>query len=187
MFISGAAGAVGSVAGQLAKQLGCRVVGSAGSDAKVRVLKEECGFDVAFNYKTASNHEHLSREVPEGIDVYFDNVGGEALQAALTALRLRGRVAACGSISLYNQEKPQPGPSNLFLVVIKRLTIKGFLVFDWMDQQNEFEREVGGLMAAGKLKHRETVVQGLDQAPDAFIGLFKGENIGKMVVKLDSK
>jgi NADPH-dependent curcumin reductase CurA len=184
VFISGAAGAVGSVAGQLAKQRGCRVIGSAGSDAKVRFLREECGFDVAFNYRTASNHEHLSREVPEGIDVYFDNVGGEALEAALSAMRPRGRIIACGSISMYNQEQPQPGPSNLFLMVVKRLTMKGFIVMDWLDRQKDFEREVGALLAAGKLKHKETVVEGLDNAIAAFLGLFKGENLGKMVVKL---
>jgi NADPH-dependent curcumin reductase CurA len=184
VFISGAAGAVGSVAGQLAKQRGCRVIGSAGSDAKVRFLGEECGFDVAFNYKAAPNHEHLSREVPDGIDVYFDNVGGEAFEAALSALRVGGRIIACGSISMYNQEKPQPGPSNLFLVVVKRLTMKGFIVMDWLNRRSDFEREVGSLFAAGKLKGKETVVEGIDKAVDAFIGLFKGENVGKMVVKL---
>lgn len=184
VFISGAAGAVGSMAGQLAKQRGCRVIGSAGSDAKVRFLREECGFDVAFNYRTASNHEHLSREVPDGIDVYFDNVGGEALEAALCALRTRGRIIACGGIAMYNQEKPQPGPSNLFLVVVKRLTMKGFIVIDWLDRQKDFEREVGSLVAAGKLNCKETVVEGIDQAVAAFLGLFKGDNVGKMVVKL---
>jgi NADPH-dependent curcumin reductase CurA len=184
VFISGAAGAVGSVAGQLAKQRGCRVIGSAGSPAKVKFLLEECGFDAAFNYKTATNHEHLSREVPDGIDVYFDNVGGEALEAALAALRVNGRIIACGSISIYNQEKPQPGPSNLFMMIVKRLTMRGFIVRDWLDRLNQFEQEVGSLFAAGKLKHKETVVEGLDKAVPAFLGLFKGENIGKMVVKL---
>jgi NADPH-dependent curcumin reductase CurA len=184
VFVSGAAGAVGSVAGQLAKQRGCRVIGSAGSPAKVKFLLEECGFDAAFDYRSGSNHEHLGRVAPEGIDVYFDNVGGEALQAALSALRVRGRIIACGSISLYNQERPQPGPSNLFLIVIKRLTIKGFIVSDWLDRLGDFEREVGGLFMARKLKHKETVVEGLDKAAEAFLGLFKGQNIGKMVVKL---
>jgi NADPH-dependent curcumin reductase CurA len=184
VFISGAAGAVGSVAGQLAKQRGCRVIGSAGSAAKVKFLLEECGFDLAFNYKTVSNQEYLSREVPDGIDVYFDNVGGEALEAALSALRLRGRVIACGAISMYNQQKPEPGPSNLFLMVTKRLIMKGFIVSDWMDRQDDFLSEVGGLFAAGRLKYKETVVAGIEHAADAFVGLFKGENIGKMVVKL---
>jgi len=184
VFISGAAGAVGSVAGQIAKQRGCRVIGSAGSQEKVRFLKEECQFDAAFNYKTASNLKHLQETAPDGIDVYFDNVGGEALEAALAMLKMRGRIAACGAISMYNMEKPQPGPSNLFQVVVKRLTIRGFLVFDSIDKETEFQREVSELLMAGKLKHKETVVEGIEQAVDAFLGLFKGSNTGKMVVKL---
>jgi NADPH-dependent curcumin reductase CurA len=184
VFISGAAGAVGSAAGQLAKQRGCRVIGSAGSAEKVRFLQEECGFDVGFNYKSATNLKHLQDAAPDGIDVYFDNVGGEALEAALATLKTRGRIAACGAISLYNAEKPAPGPSNLFLVVVKRLTIRGFIVTDWLDQADDFQREAGALYLAGKLKHKETVVTGIDRAVDAFLGLFEGTNIGKMVVKL---
>lgn len=186
IFISGAAGAVGSAAGQLAKQRGCRVIGSAGSPEKIRFLLEECGFDVAFNYKTGSNLKHLEQAAPEGIDVYFDNVGGEALEAALATLKVRGRIAACGAICLYNAEKPQPGPSNLFLVVVKRLTMRGFIVSDWLDKLGAFQREAGELFVAGKLKHKETVVEGIENAADAFLGLFKGTNIGKMVVKLGS-
>lgn len=184
VFISGAAGAVGSAAGQLAKQRGCGVIGSVGSPEKIRFLREECGFDVAFNYKTATNLKHLQEAAPDGIDVYFDNVGGEALEAALATLKVRGRIAACGAISMYNSEKPQPGPANLFLVVVKRLTIRGFIVSDWLDKAGEFQREVGGLFVAGKLKHKETVVTGIDHAVEAFLGLFKGTNTGKMVVKL---
>jgi len=184
VFISGAAGAVGSASGQLAKQRGCRVIGSAGSPEKIRFLKEECGFDVAFNYRTGTNLQHLQEVAPDGIDVYFDNVGGEALEAALTMLKIRGRIAACGSISMYNSEKPQPGPSNLFLIVVKRLTIRGFIVTDWLDKAGDFQREVGAMFVAGKLKHKETVVAGIDRAVDAFFGLFKGTNTGKMVVKL---
>jgi NADPH-dependent curcumin reductase CurA len=185
IFISGAAGAVGSVAGQLAKLRGCRVIGSAGSMEKVRFLREECGFDIAFDYKARPVLEQLNLEVPDGIDVYFDNVGGETLEAALSALRVHGRIIACGSISGYNEEKPRPGPSNLFNMIAKRLTMKGLIVSDWLDRQGEFEQEVGDYFRAGKLKNQETVVEGIDQAVGAFIGLFEGKNLGKMVVKLN--
>ena len=184
IFISGAAGAVGSVAGQLAKLRGCRVIGSAGSAEKVKFLREECGFDAAFNYKAGPVLQQLNREAPDGIDVYFDNVGGETLEAALSALQAHGRIIACGSISGYNEERPRPGPSNLFNMITKRLTMKGLIVSDWLDRQDEFEKEVGGYFRAGKLKHKETVVAGIDKAVGAFIGLFEGENVGKMVVKL---
>jgi hypothetical protein len=184
MFISGAAGAVGTVAGQLAKLRGCRVIGSAGSAEKVRFLQEECGFDGAFNYKTGSVLEQLNREAPDGIDVYFDNVGGESLEAALWALRLHGRIIACGAISIYNAEAPRPGPSNLANVIGKRLTMKGFIVSDWLDRRAQFEEEVGAYVKAGKVKNKETVVKGIDQAPAAFIGLFQGQNVGKMVVEV---
>jgi NADPH-dependent curcumin reductase CurA len=184
VFISGAAGAVGSVAGQLAKLRGCRVIGSAGSMEKVMFLRDECGFDIAFDYKTAPVLEQLNLEAPEGIDVYFDNVGGETLEAALSALRMHGRIIACGGISGYNEEKPRRGPSNLFNMIAKRLTMKGFIVRDWLDRQGEFEKEVGGYFRAGKLKNKETVVEEIGQAVGAFIGLFEGKNLGKMVVKL---
>lgn len=161
LFISGAAGAVGNVAGQVAKLRGCRVIGSAGSAEKVQSLLAECG-----------------------IDVYFDNVGGESLEAALSALRVHGRIIACGGISSYNDEKPKPGPANLFNMTTKRLTMKGLIVGDWLDRRNEFEAEVGGAFRAGKLKNKETVVDGIDQAVEAFLGLFSGKNSGKMVVKL---
>ena len=184
IYISGAAGAVGNVAGQLAKIRGCKVIGSAGSLEKVKFLREECGFDIAFDYKTGPVVEQLKVEAPDGIDVYFDNVGGESLEAALSTLRVHGRIIACGGISGYNEEKPRPGPSNLFNITTKRLTMKGLIVRDWLDRQGEFEKEMSGYLQAGKLKSKETVVEGLDQAEEAFIGLFKGQNIGKMVVKL---
>ena len=184
VFVSGAAGAVGSIAGQLAKIYGCRVIGSAGSEEKIRFLRDECGFDVAFNYKTEDTLEQLKAAAPDGIDVYFDNVGGETLQAALSVLRVNGRIAACGSISGYNNEKPQPGPTNLHNIITKRLTIKGFIVSDWLHQLGAFQTEVGGYYQSGRLKHQETAVSGIEHAVDAFMGLFTGSNTGKMVVKL---
>jgi NADPH-dependent curcumin reductase CurA len=185
IFISGAAGAVGSVAGQLAKLRGCRVIGAAGSAEKVKFLQEECGYDLALNYKTSPILEQLNQAVPDGIDVYFDNVGGETLEAALSLLRIHGRIIACGGISGYNEESPQVGPSNLFNMITKRLTMKGLIVSDFLDLQNKFEQEVGRYFRDGKLKNKETVVVGIEQAVSAFIGLFEGKNIGKMVVKLD--
>ncbi len=184
IYISGAAGAVGNMAGQLAKLRGCRVIGSAGSEEKVKRLLDECGFDAAFNYKTGPVLDQLNLAAPDGIDVYFDNVGGESLEATLSALRVHGRIIACGGISGYNEEKPKPGPSNLFNMTIKRLTMKGLIVSDWLDRQSEFEKEVGAYFQAGELKSLETVVDGLEHAAEAFIGLFQGKNIGKMVVKL---
>ena len=184
VFISGAAGAVGNVAGQLAKLRGCRVIGSTGSMEKVKFLREECGFDIAFDYKVGPVLEQLNLEVPDGIDVYFDNVGGEALEAALTVLRPHGRIIACGGISGYNDEKPRPGPSNLHNLIIKRLTIKGLMVRDWLDRRTSFENEVGGYFRTGELKNKETVMTGMENAVDAFLGLFTGKNIGKMVVRL---
>jgi NADPH-dependent curcumin reductase CurA len=184
VFISGAAGAVGNVAGQLAKLRGCRVIGSAGSAAKVQGLVDECGFDAAFDYKAGPTLEQLRRAAPEGIDVYFDNVGGESLEAALSALRIHGRIIACGGIASYNAEKPAPGPSNLFNMTTKRLTMKGLIVGDWLDRRSEFETEVGGFFRSGQIKNRETVVAGIDHAVEAFLGLFSGHNSGKMIVKL---
>ncbi len=184
VYISSAAGAVGSVAGQLARLRGCRVIGSAGSDSKIVLLRKDYGFDAAFNYKSAPIVEQLQQAAPEGIDVYFDNVGGESLAAALTVLRVNGRIIACGSISGYNDVKPQAGPANLFNITTKRLTMKGLIVGDWLDRQDEFLQEMGAYYQAGKLRHNETVVQGIEAAADAFIGLFTGKNIGKMVVKL---
>jgi NADPH-dependent curcumin reductase CurA len=184
IFISGAAGAVGNVAGQLAKLGGCQVIGSAGSDEKVKFLLDECGFDHAFNYNSAPMLDQLQQAAPEGIDVYFDNVGGAALEAALSVLRLHGRIIACGGISGYNETKPHPGPSNLSNITTKRLTMKGLIVSDWLGRQADFEKEVGGYFKAGKLKDKETVVKGIENAVGAFIGLFHGQNIGKMVIEL---
>jgi NADPH-dependent curcumin reductase CurA len=186
VVVSAAAGAVGSVVGQIAKLRGCRAVGIAGGPHKCRHVVEDLGFDACVDYKSRAFTEELKAAVPAGVDVYFDNVGGESLEAALDTLRLHGRIIACGGISGYNEEKPKPGPSNLFNMTTKRLTMKGLIVGDWLDRQSEFEKEVGTHYQGGKLKSLETVVVGLDQAADAFIGLFDGKNVGKMVIKLSA-
>jgi hypothetical protein len=184
VFVSAAAGAVGSVAGQLAKLRNCRVVGSAGSPQKVKVLVGELGFDAAFNYKDGDLPAQLKAAAPDGIDVYFDNVGGDHLAAALSAMRTHGRIIACGAISQYNEAEPTPGPDNLALVITKRVTMRGFIVSDSLDRLPAFVKEVSGYLAEGKLRAKETVVEGLERAPQAFLDLLRGENIGKMIVKL---
>ena len=186
VFISGAAGAVGSVAGQLAKLRGCHVIGSAGSAEKVRLLTTELGFDAAFNYKDGDVYAQLKRAAPGGIDVYFDNVGGDHLEAAFSSLREHGRVSACGQISRYNEGGPVPGPRNMFLIVTKRLTIRGFLVFDSIKRMPEFLAEVAPLVKSGRIRSKETIIEGLEHAPQAFINLFTGDNVGKMIVKIQN-
>jgi len=184
VFVSGAAGAVGSVAGQIAKLKGAaRVIGSAGTDEKVRWLYE-IGFDAAFNYKTAPVLGQLRQAAPDGIDVYFDNVGADHLEAALSVLNTHGRVAMCGAIADYNAAEPSPGPSNMLLVLTKRLTLRGFIIIDHQDRMPAMIAEVGGWLREGKLSHAETVLDGLDRAPSAFISLFRGGNTGKMIVRL---
>ena len=185
VFVSGAAGAVGSIVGQMAKLRGAsHVVGSAGSDEKVAFLVEELGFDAAFNYHDAPVAEQLALAAPNGIDVYFDNVGGDHLQAALGALNVHGRVALCGMISQYNASEPQPGPNNLALAIGKRLTLTGFLVGDHAELRPDFLREAGDWLEQGDLQHWETIVEGIEDAPAAFIGMMAGENTGKMLVEL---
>lgn len=179
VFVSGAAGAVGSVVGQIAKLKGCRVIGSAGSPQKVAWL-EELGFDVAFDYHEADTREMLR----EGIDIYFDNVGGATLEAAIGALRVRGRVVACGAISQYNATEPAPGPRNLFMLVTKRLRMQGFIVSDHDDRFPAFLSDMGAWVRDGKVRYRETIVEGIGNAPAAFIGLLRGENVGKMLVRV---
>jgi NADPH-dependent curcumin reductase CurA len=178
LYVSGAAGAVGSAAVQIAKLKGLRVIGSAGSDEKVEWLRS-LGVE-AFNYKETPAKEALA----DGIDVYFDNVGGEQLEAALTALRPFGRVAACGAISRYNDQQAEPGPRNLGFVVSKRLRIQGFIVSDHTADFGEFMRDVAPSVAAGKIECRETVLEGIENVPAAFAGLFHGHNTGKMLVRV---
>jgi NADPH-dependent curcumin reductase CurA len=184
VFVSGAAGAVGSVAGQLAKLLGAgRVIGSAGSAEKVAWLSE-LGFDAAFNYKDGPVREQLKEAAPDGIEVYFDNVGGDHLEAAIASFKLHGRAAICGMISQYNATEPTPAPRNLALTIGKRLTLRGFLVLDHGDLFPEYVRRAAGWLREGRLRARETVVEGLEHAPDAFLGLLRGDNTGKMLVKI---
>ncbi|KAK1318132.1 NADP-dependent alkenal double bond reductase P2 [Acorus calamus] len=182
VYISAASGAVGQIVGQYAKLLGCYVVGSAGSNEKVNLLKTKFGFDDAFNYK----EEHdlaatLKRHFPEGIDIYFENVGGAMLDAVLLNMRNHGRIAVCGLISQYNLEKPE-GVHNLFCLVTKRIRMQGFIVIDFYHKYNEFVETTRQYIKEGKITYVEDVVEGLESAPAALVGLFTGRNVGKQVV-----
>jgi hypothetical protein len=184
VFVSGAAGAVGSLAGQVAKLRGAGlVIGSAGSAEKVNHLVEDLGFDAAFNYKDAPVRAQLKQAAPNGIDVYFDNVGGDHLEAAIASLNQFGRVALCGAISQYNATQPQ-GPRNLSLAIGKRLTLRGFIVIDHTGRRAAFVEEVGGWLRDGKVRFDETFVHGIEHAPEALIGMLRGDNVGKMLVRL---
>ena len=185
VFVSAASGAVGANVCQIAKLKGCRVIGSCGSDEKAQWLKDECGVDAVINYKTCGDlSAALAAAAPEGIDVYFENVGGDHLQAAINSMNPYGRIAACGMISGYNAANPEPGPNNLMLIVGKKIRITGFIVSDHLDMRDAFLSEMIPWIQAGKIKSHETVVEGIDHAVDAFLGLFSGNNFGKMVVKL---
>lgn len=184
VFVSGAAGAVGSVVGQIAKLRGAgRVVGSAGSPAKVERLRA-LGFDAAFDYHEAPVRESLGAAAPDGIDVYFDNVGGEHLEAAIGAMRPNGRAAICGMIAQYNATEPPAAPRNLAMIISKRLTLRGFIVSDHGQLGEQFVREVGGWLRDGKLSYDETIIDGIENAPAAFLGMLRGENLGKMLVRV---
>jgi hypothetical protein len=186
VFVSAAAGAVGSVVCQIAKLKGCRVVGSVGADDKARWLLDEAGIDAAVNYRTCGNLLAAVRAAcPGGIDIYYENVGGEHLEVALELMNKYGRLVMCGMISMYNSVEPPPGPRNLMYVVGKSLKMQGFIVTDFLDLVPQFFADMGGWIAAGKIKWRETVVDGIENAPQAFLGLFKGENTGKMLVRLE--
>jgi hypothetical protein len=184
VWVSAAAGAVGSLAAQMAKLRGNRVIGSAGSDEKVSYLLDELGLDAAFNYKSGPLPELLQEAAPDGIDVYFDNVGGDHLEAALGALRRWGRVAMCGTISEYDASAPAPGPRNLFLAVANDLTIRGFRGSSHVDLMGDMVRDVGAWLRDGRIRYRETVVEGLEHAPDALAQLMRGDNTGKTLVKI---
>jgi NADPH-dependent curcumin reductase CurA len=184
VFVSGAAGAVGSMAAQLAKLRGHTVIGSAGSPAKVAYLLDELRLDAAFDYHDGPVAKLLGRAAPDGIDLYFDNVGGEHLEAAIRSMRDHGRVAMCGWISGYNATEPPPGPRNLGLIVGKRLMLRGFIVSDHEELRHDFVREAATAVADGRIVVHETVRDGLEQAPQALIDLLRGENLGKMLVRL---
>ncbi|GAB3442967.1 NADP-dependent oxidoreductase [Phycicoccus ginsengisoli] len=185
VFVSGAAGAVGGAVGQIAKALGAgKVIGSAGSPEKVKHLTEDLGFDAAFDYREQRPSQALRELAPDGIDVYFDNVGGEHLEAAIGSLRLGGRIAVCGMISVYNDTEPAPGPRNLARLIQTRGRIEGFLVGDHYDLAGEYAERAAAWLADGSLSLRETTVDGFVNAVDAFLGVLRGDNTGKMVVRL---
>jgi NADPH:quinone reductase len=185
VVVSGAAGAVGSLAGQIAKIKRCRVIGIAGSDEKVEYLTHQIGFDSAFNYKTTSDCGAKLRELaPNGIDVYFDNVGGPITDAAIARLNQRARVAVCGQISQYNFEEPGMGPRWLGQLIVKQAKVEGFLVRQFADRFEEAYRQLGNWLRDGKIHYRENVIEGIENAPKAFIGMLEGHNIGKQLVKV---
>jgi NADPH-dependent curcumin reductase CurA len=187
LFVSAASGAVGSIVCQIAKINGCHVIGSAGSEEKVKWLVDQAGIDYAFDYKQVDDiSSELIKVCPDKIDIYFDNVGGKHLEAALDNMKTFGRIVLCGMISQYNSNSPIPGPSNLFLAITNRLKLQGFIVRDHYDILNEFHDAMAKWVGEGKIKWKETVLEGIENAPKAFLGLFKGENFGKMLVKIGS-
>ncbi|MGH8562063.1 MAG: NADP-dependent oxidoreductase, partial [Nevskiales bacterium] len=184
VVVSGAAGAVGTVVGQVAKIKGCRVVGIAGGADKCHWVVDELGFDACVDYKHEDVRKALKQHCPKGIDVYFDNVGGDILDAALSQLAMHARIVICGAISQYNATTPIKGPSNYLSLLVNRGTMKGMVVFDYADRYAEAAREMAGWMMAGKLKSKEDVVEGLDTFPETLLKLFKGGNTGKLVLKV---
>jgi NADPH-dependent curcumin reductase CurA len=185
VFVSTAAGAVGSLVCQIAKIKGCRVVGSTGSEEKAAWLEQKAGIDAAFNYKTTEDlWEELQKHCPKGIDVYFDNVGGLHLEAAIESMNNHGRIVLCGMISVYNATRPPRAPRNLVSAIPKRLSLLGFIIHDHNDRLPQFQHDMGRWIKEGRIHWKETIVQGLENAPKAFCGLFTGDNFGKMLVKL---
>jgi len=187
VYISAASGAVGQLVGQFAKLMGCYVVGSAGSKEKVELLKTKFGFDDAFNYKEEHDLDAaLKRCFPDGIDIYFENVGGKMLDAVLLNMRVHGRIAACGMISQYNLGQPE-GVYNLTSIIYKRIRIEGFVVFDYFDQYSKFLDVVLPYIREGKIAYVEDIAEGLESSPAALVGLFNGRNVGKQVVAVASE
>jgi NADPH-dependent curcumin reductase CurA len=188
VVVTGAAGAVGSVAGQIAKLAGCRVVGFAGSDEKVAYLEDDLGFDAGINYRATDDYgEALSSAAPDGVDVYFDNVGGDITDAVFEQLNLDARVAVCGQISLYNATETPTGPRKLRTLIRTRARVEGFLVGDFAPRNAEATERLARWIRDGDVQYRETVTEGLENAPDAFVGLFEGENVGKQLVKVGER
>jgi NADPH-dependent curcumin reductase CurA len=185
VVVSGAAGAVGSAVGQIAKIIDCRVVGTAGSDEKLDYLRS-LGFDGVLNYRSGPPYDAALQQLcPSGIDCYFDNTGGEFTDAVINHMNVRGRIAVCGQISQYNDRSGDVGPRPFWPMIVKQLRAEGFLVSRWASQWAEARRAMAEWLREGKLQYRETVYEGLENAPAAFIGLFKGENVGKALVKVE--
>lgn len=184
VVVSGAAGAVGMAVGQIAKILGCRVVGIAGKQEKISYLTQELGFDAGINYTSEHFEEELHDACPNGIDVYFDNVGGDVSDAATKLMNKYGRIVLCGQISVYNLEKPGMGPRLDWILLTRSILKKGFIVTDYMDRYPEGIAQMSQWIKEGKIKYRENIIEGLENTPRAFLGLFKGENIGKQLVKV---
>jgi len=186
VFVSAASGAVGSVVCQIAKAKNCFVVGSAGSAKKIKWLKDKVGVDEVINYKEVDDISAKLKELcPQGIDVYFDNVGGDHLKAAIDNLNTNGHITCCGMISSYNDQEPKPGPNNLMKLIGKQIRMEGFIVRDHLDKQDEFLRQMSQWIESGKVLWEETVTEGIENAPQAFINLFNGDKMGKSLVKLN--
>jgi NADPH-dependent curcumin reductase CurA len=184
VVVSSGAGAVGAIVGQIAKIKGCRVVGIAGGAAKCRYVTQELGFDASIDYKADDVRESLKRHCPKGIDVYFDNVGGEILEIALSLLARRARVVICGAISQYNNTTPPKGPWNYLSLLVNHARMEGFVVLDYADRASAASREMAGWLAEGRIKSREHVVAGLESFAETMLMLFKGENFGKLILKV---
>ena len=184
LVVSAAAGAVGSLVGQIGKIKGCRVVGLAGSDEKCRWIVDDLGFDSAINYKSESVIEGLRKHCPDGIDIDFENVGGTILDAILSLINLRARIVLCGMIAQYNATEPVPGPYNFINILVRRARVEGFIVMDYMNRAGEAVADLSKWLAEGRIKYRIDEVEGLERAPEALNRLFDGQNIGKLVVKI---
>lgn len=187
LVVSAAAGAVGSLVGQIGKIKGCRVVGIAGSDAKCDWLTKELGFDAAINYRTENLHKALKTNCPKGVDIYFENVGGKTLETVLNHMNDFSRIPVCGMIAGYNQTEPEPGPGNLFQIIVHRIKMQGFIVTDFLSRSAEARQELVAWHAAGQLQYRLDVTEGLSNAPTAFLKLFDGSNLGKVVVQVSAE